>query len=322
MELKTYFKDFLKNIEPDPKHISEASTGHNTLRERLKEDEDFKGYHVSDFLQGSYSRKTVVKPVKDVDIVVVVDHNQVDKSKEAVSILRKCLDKYYTDITPQDRSLNVELSYITMDIVVAIAPDGLEKPLKIPDRKLGEWKLTDPKKQQKYTTDLNEDGYFVPLVKMFKWWWQENHSVYKRPKGYILECIAGTCFDADAESHAEGFVNLLKGVKKKYKGHIEKKKVPSIPDPGISGNNVAHRLKFEEFEAFMGKIDTSLVTAEKALSEEDKEKSAKLWRQIFGDEFPEPESKSEEKFEMGAAAIAGASFPSKPVRPNRPGGFA
>lgn len=329
MELPTYFKEFLSNIEPGPSYKSEAHSGHNALRERLKNDEEFKNYHAGDFLQGSYSRNTAVKPIKDVDIVVVVDlDTEKTKPNEAVSILRKCLDKHYKGkVTAQNRSLRVELEYIIMDVVIAVAPNGQAEALLIPDRELGSWEWTHPKKQQEYTSGLNKnsDGYFVPLVKMFKWWRQGNPTIYKRPKGYILECLAGMRFDATARSHARGFVSLLRSVENWYNAYhllaivSRSEEPPFIPDPGLPGNNVARRLTSDELEAFMKKVTDSRSTAEQALEEADIEKSAALWRKVFGNEFPEAKSKSEATFEMAAAAITGASFPNKPIRPKQEG---
>lgn len=54
MTLTTYFNDFLKNIRLTDNQRSDLITGHTTLSDRLKKDDDLKEIIVSMFLQGSY----------------------------------------------------------------------------------------------------------------------------------------------------------------------------------------------------------------------------------------------------------------------------
>ncbi|MCG8424186.1 MAG: nucleotidyltransferase [Proteobacteria bacterium] len=334
MRLPSYFKDFLKEIEPSPSYKKDQQTGHKTLRKRLANDEDFKEIHVNTFLQGSYKRDTAINPGKDVDIVVVtsLDPDEVTPA-DANKRLKKCLDKYYDNVVPQNRSFGIELSYVSLDVVLATsrhlnderlmasfrmaaaledATEWKEHPLLIPDRNLGEWVKTHPKKQMTWTTDKNKacGGYFVPLVKMFKWWRQEAYKLPKRPKGYVLERLAGECVDTTKRDHAEGFVALLENIVSEYEIYALADLVPYLPDPGVPEHNVAHRLEASNFKTFIDKVKDAASVARQALEEEDKKKSAALWRKVFGDKFPKaPEKKN-------------ASFPPAPVRPNKPAGFA
>jgi predicted nucleotidyltransferase len=334
MNLPSYFKDFLAEIEPSPSYKEDQASGHKTLRKRLAEDEDFKLIHVNTFLQGSYKRKTAIHPGKDVDIVVVtsLDPDRTTPA-DANAKLGKVLRKYYSNVSPQNRSYCVTLSYVTMDVVLATSrqltknawlfdmvrkADSLDaadswsdSPLLIPDRDLGAWAETHPKAQLAWTTELNATcgGYFVPLVKMFKWWRKETYQQPKYPKGYILERLAGECVDTTKRDHAEGFVQLLENLNAKYAIYVQAGMVPVLPDPGVPSHNVAHRLSAEDFKVFMGKVAAALPTARAALAETDIKKSANLWRKLFGDKFP-------------ASQASKASFPPVPVRPNKPAGFA
>jgi predicted nucleotidyltransferase len=334
MNLPSYFKDFLAEIEPSPSYKEDQQTGHKTLRKRLAEDEDFKLIHVNAFLQGSYKRNTAIHPGKDVDIVVVTSLDpDSTTATDATARLGKVLRKYYNNVTPQNRSFCVSLSYVTLDVVIATsraltkkawlfaevrkadsldaADDWTSSPLLIPDRDLGAWVETHPKAQLAWTTALNAtcSGYFVPLVKMFKWWRKETYQQPKYPKGYILERLAGECVDTSKRDHAEGFVKLLENIHAKYSGYALAGLVPTLPDPGVPTHNVAHRLSADDFKTFMTKVANALPTARAALAETDIQKSADLWRKLFGDKFP-------------AAQASKASFPPIPVRPNKPAGFA
>jgi hypothetical protein len=334
MNLPSYFTEFLSNIEPSPSYKEDQQKGHTTLRKRLAEDDDFGKIHVNTFLQGSYKRYTAVHPGKDVDIVVVtlLDPDTIAASA-ATARLKKCLAKYYPHkVTPLNRSLNVELSYVTMDVVIATSRElrnqdtlaairGLEsledattwktQPLQIPDRDLQRWVDTHPKRQLEWTTELNKasDGYFVPLVKMLKWWRKQAYAKPEYPKGYPLERVAGEVFDRAKRDHAENFVALLRNIVRAYEGYTLLNLVPTLSDPGVPTHNVLARITPDDFTTFVGHVKSGLVTAEAALASTEKEESAGLWGKLFGPQFP-------------AAPIAKAAFPPTPIRPpNRPEGF-
>jgi hypothetical protein len=335
VKLPSYFKDFLAEIEPSPSYKEDQAAGHQILRRRLANDDEFKKIHVNAFLQGSYKRNTAIHPGKDVDIVVVTTIDP-DATTPAAANKRlgDCLSRYYKNVEPQTRSFGVKLSYVTMDVVLATsryikksaamvealrradsldaATDWIEHELLIPDRDLNRWVATDPKKQLAWTTDLNTScgGYFVPLVKMFKWWRKETYGDPRYPKGYVLERFAGECVDAAKRDHAEGFVQLLQNLNSKFAAYAAIGQVPHLADPGVPTHNVAHRLAVADFQAFMSKVSSALPKARAALDEPDLKKSADQWRALFGTKFPSP---PEEKK---------ASFPPVPVRPNKPAGFA
>lgn len=333
MNLPSYFAEFLAEIEPSSSCKEDQQKGHTTLRKRLAEDDDFGLIHVNTFLQGSYKRHTAIHPGKDVDIVVVtsLDPDAVPPAS-ATARLSKCLEKYYSKVTPQNRSLNVELSYVTMDVVIAASRElrkqgglaairGLQtledasswkaQPLQIPDRELNRWVDTHPKKQLDWTTELNKAsaGYFVPLVKMFKWWRKQAYATPEYPKGYVLERLVGEVFDQSKRDDAEGFVQLLRNMIGRFEFYTLLNGVPTLPDPGVPGHNVLARVSAADFKVFITQVKAALVTAEKALASSDKVESAGLWAKLFGSRFP-------------TVPTAKAAFPAAPIRPpNRPEGF-
>lgn len=337
MNLPSYFDAFLGNIEPSSSYKDNQQQGHRTLRKRLAEDEDFSKLHVNTFLQGSYKRWTAIHPGKDVDIVVVtnLDPDQTT-STDATTRLMRSLQRYYDKVEPQNRALCVTLDYVTMDVVIAASRDLLREnalgsmrlsesidlaerwktqPLQIPDRELKCWVDTHPKRQLEWTTEQNKasGGYFVPLVKMFKWWRKEAYSSPEYPKGYTLERIVGEAFDPDERDHAAGFVALLRGIVAKFGAYAQLGLVPKLPDPGVPTHNVLHRVSASDFKAFVDRVKSALTFAEAALASTDKVESAELWQNLFGKRFPSAQT----------IAKAAAAFPNTAVRPpNRPAGFA
>jgi len=156
-------------------------------------------------------------------------------------------------------------------------------------------------------------GYFVPLVKMFKWWRKQAYSSPEYPKGYTLERIAGETFDSKARDQAAGFVGLLRGIVAKFGAHAQLGLVPNLSDPGVPTHNVLHRVTASDFKTFIDRVKAALQVAEAALASTDKAESVERWKSLFGAKFPSAPS----------IAKAAAAFPNTAVRPpNRPAGFA
>src|SRR3989338_8622710 len=113
MELEDHFRKFASNIEPEKTHRDEAISGHTTLRKRLEEDKEIGAIHKETFLSGSYKRHTAVKPIKDVDIFVVLANDK-GSARKTLEWLEKCLNRlgYKAKTEPQRRSVRVDLSYV------------------------------------------------------------------------------------------------------------------------------------------------------------------------------------------------------------------
>lgn len=127
-ELPSKFEEFLSNIRPTEEQIGEYVDAHEQLRDRLTSDEDLSEIHVSDFLQGSYARRTAVRPIgdekSDVDIVFVTNLPTSEyTAQEAMELCEPFLDKYYRrKWEPNQRSYKIELDTVEMDLVLTAAP--------------------------------------------------------------------------------------------------------------------------------------------------------------------------------------------------------
>jgi hypothetical protein len=133
MELPTYFLDFLKEIRLRQDQRDELRSAHHTLRDRLKEDDDLSAIYIADFLQGSYRRATGVRPLADekadVDIIVVtsLDHTAYTPD-QALDQFKDFLDCHYEGKwRKRGRSIQIELSEVSLDLVVTAAPSEAQK---------------------------------------------------------------------------------------------------------------------------------------------------------------------------------------------------
>lgn len=126
--LPSYFDQFLKNIRTTDYQRNGCKKGHETLRERLQDEELLKDIVVDTFLQGSYRRATAVRPTgdskSDVDVITVTN---LDKSKhtprEAMNFFRSFLEKHYKGKwKAKGRAFGISLSYVELDLVITAAP--------------------------------------------------------------------------------------------------------------------------------------------------------------------------------------------------------
>ncbi len=305
-KLNDLFKEFLQNIEPDDEAVNYAIKAHEPVREFLKQDEEFKDYYVDSFLYGSYRRHTAIGEIKDVDIVILTNFDTTVEENSPQNVLRKlksALAKHYKDPENpeyQRRSIRINEPLpnkkdveMTLDIIPAVPITDSDGILLVPDRESKEWVKTHPKGHIEYVNQLNEEDYsngkFVPLTKMMKWWWKYQCSVIQpdverpKPKGFWIECLTSENFNPKAGDWADHIIATLTNISTSY---TQTDSVPELMDPGLPDHIIKTSMTSDEFKVFMEAINSSLELAQKAYGEENELESSKLWREVFGEEFP------------------------------------
>src|SRR3712207_4779142 len=94
------FKELLADIEPAPTTKAAASIAHTTVRKHLRGHADFKDRWVGDFLAGSYSRDTAIRPKKtndgverpDVDIIMETSFATADHPDDVLQEVSDALE--------------------------------------------------------------------------------------------------------------------------------------------------------------------------------------------------------------------------------------
>jgi len=296
VDIPSYFRRYLRAIQPTRASRERAVQLHKTLRDRLATDTHFQDWYDSSFLYGSYRRNTAVQPIKDVDVCVVLGINTSEHKPEAVvQRLRRVLERNgYEDKTAlQRRSVRIDLSGTTLDVVPVVAQDGDDKPLWIPDRALTRWVETHPKGHLAATTALNKDSNdrYVPFVKIVKAWYRHQAHTLRgverpKPKGFTLEALVAQYQDPDAPGYAEAFVTFLSNVWDACGADLARGVFPAVPDFGHPGQTIALRMTPTEARAFGAIIQDSLAKARTARETEGVAASAVAWQEIFGPKFP------------------------------------
>lgn len=128
MELPNFFGDFLTEIRLTPEQIDSLKKGHETLRELLKEDEELSDIYVATFLQGSYRRDTIIRPIDnenpDVDVIFVTNLEKEKYTPDDVfNMFEPFLEKHYRGKwRKQGRSIGIYLDDINIDLVMTATP--------------------------------------------------------------------------------------------------------------------------------------------------------------------------------------------------------
>lgn len=248
-----------------------------------------------DFLTGSYGRHTKTKPLKDIDIFVVLSsdeqHRRQEHPKTVLDDLEKCLrDAYGADQIERDRrcvtvwfekrnqTQHEDGKVLSLDVIPAFTcGDDYE----IPDDALGTWIKTNPARHAELTTAKNRalTGGWVPLVKMLKSWNRANGKPL-HPSFLVevmaLELVDGpfTTFPDEARRFFAAAAGSLDETWSDPAGLG-----PPVSDEMTSTARVTAREKLRAAEV----LATRAFRAEQSGSETE---AVRLWREIFGDFFP------------------------------------
>jgi hypothetical protein len=173
-------------------------------------------------------------------------------------------------------------------------PQWKLSPLYIPDRDAQTWEPTHPLAQIQWTWKKNQEcnRHYVNVVKALKWWRRVNHSTPKYPKGYPVEHLIGQCCPDDIDSVAQGVALTLENISTRYKTSALLKQSPYLPDHGVPEHNVFKRVSGEDFAEFYEQVCKASEIANKALNSNSVHESVALWKQLFGDKFPDAPDES------------------------------
>lgn len=198
--LQTCIDDFVSKITPTDKQEEIISTAVDNLSNHLLNEDNT--LHVVDvFLNGSYLRDTIIRPVEDIDVFVVIDEEQYN-SNGVNPKPQSVLDKFkaylngksdYEGKVRQSRPcVTIDLSKFHIDVLPALNKDGV---LKIPNSTLSGWTKTSPKEllDQLNNTDTKCMNMLRPVIRAIKSWKRIN-GLDNFPSFHIEE-IAISIFD-------------------------------------------------------------------------------------------------------------------------------
>lgn len=321
MKLPVYFKDFLKNISLTEHQTSRIKTTHETLRNRLKKDEELSEMIIDTFLQGSYKRYTAIRPKNDeksdVDVVVVMDLDKDEmEPNEIFDLFEDFLDEYYEDkYNFNNKSIRITLTDVDVDLVVTVPyessdsfdknlfnksvkefneevtdSDDIEKGyLYLPNMKENTWIKINPTAQIINTTLKNQrtNGWYIKVVKAIKWWQRLNYPDLT-VKSYPLERFVFECCPEDITCVADGVYRTFENME----SYDHK---PCLNDFALE-SYVFENITDFEYDEFYSKVCEAAELSKKARFEEDADESIRLWKKLFGSKFDDTESNNNSGF--------------------------
>lgn len=164
-------------------------------------------------------------------------------------------------------------------------------PLLLPDRTTQTWGRTHPLAQIQWAAAKNRrcSGHYVNLVRALKWWRLEHaETLPKYPKGYPLEHMIGSVLRDGTPSMGQGVVQILESMRDTWAQYVNADQKPQLADHGVPEHDVLKRLTVDDFKKFHAAAAKAAVKAREALTSDDAQTSAGLWRELFGSRFPLP----------------------------------
>lgn len=276
------FRVLRSNLEITDLQEKTVSTRQNAIRNVLEKD-----FVVLDsFLTGSYRRSTMISPLKeaDVDILLVLDPQYFAKNgqEQLLKEIRNSLLKTYTK-TPKIRPDGHAVTITFPDFKVDVVPGFYRKGggFLIPETTGPRWIPTDPKRHVEIWASANKahNGDLVPLLKMLKGW-NASRSLLK---SFHLETLALSVLDNVTISD---FPSGIRYFFDKARPKIRTK----LADPAGYSDDVAQHINTtEQMDAIVSRVDWAFVRAQEAeqLAAEGKiAESMAKWSKLMPNHFP------------------------------------
>lgn len=282
------FEKFRKRLALTDGEQQDASRRQQKIRQQVRG-----GLAVErDFLTGSYGRNTKTKPLKDVDIFVVLKESEADYLEKGPDVildrLVEILSPHYPGKTSKgNRAVKIEFGdaiadeqVMSVDIVPAFSRNG---DFRIPDRRQNDWIKTNPEihKQKAGDAQAAFDEKWKPAVKMIKKW--NDHQEKPVKPSFLLEVMA---LELLAPPFGGSYPRELRQFFASAAASIDEE----WPDPAGLGPPVTARLAENSWERDQAK--SALRSAEAACTEALRlEQSGRtgaaldVWQELFGPRF-------------------------------------
>ncbi|GAA3885729.1 nucleotidyltransferase [Streptomyces lannensis] len=291
---KGAFDAFDEDLNLDALERKRAQKRHQEIRDLLQGT----GLAIATFLQGSFARKTMLKPLKDVDMVIRMHprlHETLRKpggSADAMSLIRAAVADEYpgarfdVDKAPA-HALQVtfpDLAF-TLDLVPALDEDDSEI-VYIADRDKDTWEWSNTRTLNRIISTRNQatGQRFVHQVRMLKSF-KKDHPLLDETCGLLWEAFAYQTVTAALE-HPKAVAASLAHAAVAVSG-------PVFDPTGIDDLSVDWTTA--QRTAFASTLDGAARQAAEALRlEQDGQHAAaiEIWHTLIGDPFPTAETQN------------------------------
>ncbi|WP_392466831.1 hypothetical protein ACF3NS_14095 [Arsenicicoccus cauae] len=277
-----------ENLNLNPLVRLQAQNLHNTIREDLTR----AGLIAGSFLQGSFARRTMLKPLKDVDIVCLLPQDTLDALRgpdgpgNAMESFKAPIEARWPEVEfdagdkAAGKAVRVTLPGVdfTIDLVPAFDQDG--DHVLIGDRFEGTWEPSNTRIQLKRVSQRNQDtgGRFVHHVREAKELTQ-HHEQLDFISGIVVESLAYQAMSRK-EPDQDAVARFLDHAKDAVKG-------PVIEPAG--DDDVTAKWTSEQRQTAVRVYGHAAERAMEARALEragDVSAAVDVWHSLFGDAFP------------------------------------
>ena len=290
--LKQAMHEFISALELTKKQRADANKQHVYLREQL-----IKALNLDPgfgtFLTGSYSRKTAIRPFKDIDMFCVLkrqpgqDPNSLSP-RAALELIKSALESIYPSkiVRLQNRSVNIEFTgtHIGYDIVPAfIDSEWGGRVFRIPDMGNHTWIRSDPRQHKELSRKASEvAGQELKLLTKAIKHWNHRQPKFERLQSFHIEVMAWRVFNAPPSDRIEGLQLLFMGLSKRVRH--------STPDPAGLGPALDEHLTYDKRHAISQLLAECAHSVGEAirLDRDGQTKAAHgVMFKLFGEPYPE-----------------------------------
>lgn len=291
------FDQFDIAISLDPVERAQATLRHQKITAALIE----AGLAVSTFLQGSFARKTMRRPLKDVDVVVLLpaalmvgyfNSDGAQRIHERFKpVLRAAFDGHIRFDETANAGKALQLCFddveFTVDLVAAFADPSGSEGVYIADRHERTWEESNTRTLKRVVAERNKDtgGKFVHQVRMLKEF-KSQHRELDDLVGLAVESLTFAAVPTQM-SHARAVAVTLR--------HAAAAVLGQLPDPtGVADLSV--KWSDTQRQTYSTVFARGADRAEEALRlDADARFTAAIdvWASLLGEDFPAPAVQSE-----------------------------
>lgn len=259
-------------------------------------DDEIASRFVQTIPQGSYAHRTIINPVDsndefDADILLELTEEPDWSAQDYVEELYKAFrasSRYRGMVSRHARCVKVDYANeFHIDVVPYVERHGEHY---ICNRDDDEFELTNPEGFNAWLDQQNQTtgGKLIKVIRLMKYLrdYKSTFSV----KSVILNILVGGRVNSalllsDPDHYKDlptAFKNLLADLSAYLQANPT---MPMLTDPSCPSENFNHRCDQKQYENLRNWVKYYSDKATAAFEETDWEKSLKLWREIFGDDF-------------------------------------
>lgn len=268
-------KEMIDNISVTDKQEDTINTATNNLSSHLTKDENDLDID-STFVNGSYERDTMIRPLDDVDIFAVLnrdewtdDYGNLPKPQAVLTKIKNKLNSIsdYKDKVTQDRPcVTVTLKAINFDVLPSFEENF--GGYLIPNYDLESWTYSYP---EQLTNNLNDshrknDYKLKDVIKAVKYWNRENKKLI--PSFQIEETMI-SYFNINKVTNYEEAIRLWFNNAEYY---LEKNKFKT--------NN-----QYDDAIKKIKSVRDKLNKAKEHIDNKENDEAIQIWKDVFGKEF-------------------------------------